>query len=279
MDFSLTPTVSETLIIREGILHILPSSGENLVLQAPSGNYIDLKTEGGSTVQIRGSAITASGDISASGDLSYNSSTGDFRLPQPLDSAANPTFNQLRGPASFVIDPATIGDNTGTVRILGNLQVEGTQTTINSATLSINDKNIVIADSAADSSALDGGGITWGGDSVLNNPSLTYSHADKRFRLNRALDVQPNEEGNTNGTHWLRGKAPNGVRLYLDNQKLLADLSGGGYVGKLGFVGLDTDSNQTYYINNFDVDVSSITVKVVTSNTCLLYTSPSPRDS
>ena len=127
--------------------------------------------------------------LSASNSLSYDNSTGDFRLPQPLDSAANPTFNQLRGPASFVIDPATIGDNTGTVRILGNLQVEGTQTTINSATLSINDKNIVIADSAADSSALDGGGITWGGASIVDTPSFNYSHANERLVSNREINA------------------------------------------------------------------------------------------
>tara|TARA_B100000989_G_C19531846_1_gene470464 strand:+ start:1047 stop:6965 length:5919 start_codon:yes stop_codon:yes gene_type:complete len=127
--------------------------------------------------------------LSASNSLSYDNSTGDFRLPQPLDSSANPTFNQLRGPASFVIDPATIGDNTGTVRILGNLQVEGTQTIINSTTVSLNDKNIVIADSAADSSALDGGGITWGGASVVDNPSFNYSHADARLVSNRELNA------------------------------------------------------------------------------------------
>ena len=127
--------------------------------------------------------------LSASNSLSYDSSTGDFRLPQPLDSAANPTFNQLRGPASFVIDPATIGDNTGTVRILGNLQVEGTQTIINSTTVSLNDKNIVIADSAADSSALDGGGITWGGASIVDTPSFNYSHANERLVSNREINA------------------------------------------------------------------------------------------
>ena len=127
--------------------------------------------------------------FSASNSLSYNSSTGDFRLPQPLDSAANPTFNQLRGPASFVIDPATIGDNTGTVRILGNLQVEGTQTIINSTTVSLNDKNIVIADSAADSSALDGGGITWGGASIVDTPTFNYSHANARLVSNREINA------------------------------------------------------------------------------------------
>ena len=39
------------------------------------------------------------------------------------------------------------------MQILGNLQVEGTQTTINSTTLTINDKNLVLADSAANAAA------------------------------------------------------------------------------------------------------------------------------
>jgi len=135
------------------------------------------------------SASDVRAHFSASNSLSYDNSTGDFRLPQPLDSAANPTFNQLRGPASFVIDPATIGDNTGTVRILGNLQVEGTQTIINSTTVSLNDKNIVIADSAADSSALDGGGITWGGSSIVDTPTFNYSHANERLVSNREINA------------------------------------------------------------------------------------------
>lgn len=44
---------------------------------------------------------------------------------------------QLQGPANFVIDPATIGDNTGTVEIKGNLTVQGTQTTVNSTTVDL----------------------------------------------------------------------------------------------------------------------------------------------
>ena len=38
-------------------LHILPSSGENLVLQAPTNNYIDLKTQGGSTMVIKDNKV------------------------------------------------------------------------------------------------------------------------------------------------------------------------------------------------------------------------------
>ncbi|AEZ65685.1 virion structural protein and packaging [Cyanophage S-TIM5] len=45
--------------------------------------------------------------------------------------------NELHGPANFIIDPATIGDNTGTVEIKGNLTVQGTQTTVNSTTVDL----------------------------------------------------------------------------------------------------------------------------------------------
>jgi hypothetical protein len=66
----------------------------------------------------------------------------------------------LSGPATFYIDPAAVGDNTGTVVIKGDLQVDGTTTTINSTTLSVDDKNIVLGDGAANDAAADGAGIT-----------------------------------------------------------------------------------------------------------------------
>ena len=63
-------------------------------------------------------------------------------------------------PSSITIDPAAIGNATGTVHILGDLQVEGTTTTIDSTTVNIADKNIQIATGAANDAAADGGGIT-----------------------------------------------------------------------------------------------------------------------
>ena len=99
-------------------------------------------------------------------------------------AAGNITLEgQLRGPASFIIDPATVGDNTGTVKILGNLQVEGTQTTINSTTVSLNDKNLVLADSAADSAAADGAGLTINGAGA----TLTYSASLDDFVFNKPI--------------------------------------------------------------------------------------------
>ncbi len=152
------------------------------------------------------SAAEVRAHFSAGASLTYDASTGQFTTNQALDSNSNVTFNQVRGPAEFIIDPAAVGDNTGTVKILGNLQVEGTQTTLNSTAVTINDKNIVIADSAADSSALHGGGITFGGANIGNKPTFSYSHADKRFQFNRNIqadsfigDVTGNVTGNLTG--------------------------------------------------------------------------------
>ena len=139
------------------------------------------------------------GMFSGSNGITYNSGTGDIRAAQPLDSAANPTFNQLRGPATFVIDPAAIGDATGTVQILGNLQVDGTTTTINSTDVTIDDKTFTLADNAADSSALNSGGIIWGGSSIVDKPSFTYNHASARFDANRTINAT-SFIGNVTGT-------------------------------------------------------------------------------
>jgi hypothetical protein len=125
--------------------------------------------------------------LSGANGISYTSGTGVIRAAQPLDSSANPTFNQLRGPSVFIIDPAAIGDATGTVRILGDLTVDGETTTINSTAITLNDKNIVIADSAADSSALSSGGITWGGSNIVFRPSFVYNHGTAAFDVNRNI--------------------------------------------------------------------------------------------
>ena len=124
------------------------------------------------------------GMFSGGTGVTYNSANGQISIGQAVGTSDNVTFNQVRGPAEFIIDPATVGDNTGTVKILGNLQVEGTQTIINSTTVSVNDKNIVLADSAADASAADGAGITINGASA----TLTYSASGDKFVFNKPFE-------------------------------------------------------------------------------------------
>src|SRR6056300_815708 len=92
----------------------------------------------------------------------------------------------LNGPATFTIDPAAHGDNTGTVVIAGNLQVDGTTTTINSTTLTVDDKNIVLASGSANAVTSDGAGITadLGSD---GSATLTYSSGNDRWEMNKSL--------------------------------------------------------------------------------------------
>ena len=107
----------------------------------------------------------------------------------PAISVANiTTTGELRGPASFVVDPAAVGDNTGTVIIKGNLQVDGATTTINSTTLTVDDLNLTLASGAANGTAANGAGITVDGASA----TLTYQSTGDNWAFNKNLDVTGN---------------------------------------------------------------------------------------
>lgn len=108
---------------------------------------------------------------------------------QDVATTNSPTFvnttltGYLAGPSTFTIDPAAVGDNTGTVVIAGNLQVDGTTTTINSTTLTVDDKNIVVASGAANAAAADGAGLTVDGASA----TLQYASTPDRWEFNKTL--------------------------------------------------------------------------------------------
>jgi hypothetical protein len=118
-------------------------------------------------------------------EIEVSASTGSVTigLPSNVTVDSNLTVGgYIGGPAVFTIDPAAIGDSTGKVVILGDLQVDGVQTTINSTTVSISDKNIVLADSAADASQADGAGITVNGASA----TLQYASTGDKWVFNKA---------------------------------------------------------------------------------------------
>src|SRR5210317_1059116 len=110
---------------------------------------------------------------------------------QTLSTSDSPTFTNttltgsLRGPATFTIDPAAVGDNTGTVVIAGNLQVDGTQTTINSTTMTVDDLNLTLASGAANAAAANGAGITVDGA----NATITYDGTNDEWDFNKSVNV------------------------------------------------------------------------------------------
>ena len=68
----------------------------------------------------------------------------------------------ITGPENLVIDPAGVGDNTGVVRIKGDLFVDGTQTQINSTTIELADFVVGIATTATSDLLADGAGLEIG---------------------------------------------------------------------------------------------------------------------
>lgn len=123
--------------------------------------------------------------------LTYNSGNTNLEFNTEVSLSSVVMSGSLKGPASFTIDPAAHGDDTGTVIIAGNLQVDGTTTTVNSTTLTIEDKNITLAQNAADSSAADGAGLTIAGAGVTFNydHSLTSLVASSDIYINNNTSI------------------------------------------------------------------------------------------
>jgi hypothetical protein len=126
-------------------------------------------------------------------------STGDLLQleKEGVDVYAFTHDGTLKAPATFTIDPSTHGNATGKVIILGDLQVDGTTTTINSTTLEVDDKNIELSKGAANKAASDGAGISidLGTDGTAN---LTYGATDDRFIIDKGLEIGANTiVGNT----------------------------------------------------------------------------------
>ena len=130
--------------------------------------------------------------ISSSGAITSAALGGQTLGTTDSPSFANiTTAGYLRGPASFVIDPAAHGDDTGTVVIAGNLQVDGTQTTINSTTMTVDDLNLTLASGAANAAAANGAGITVD-IAGATNPSLVYGSSNDDWTFNKDLNVTGN---------------------------------------------------------------------------------------
>ena len=167
------------------------------------------------------------------------------------------TANQLQGPANFVIDPAGVGDATGLVQILGNLQVEGTTTTINSTTVSLNDKNLVLADSATNAAAANDAGITINGAAA----TILYKTVGDKWEVNKDFHV-PNLNADSADISLLRSDSAvitNAAitNLDVDSARLKIFQLDSGRIGKIQLIDSAKATNITVGTltgDNIDVD-------------------------
>ena len=205
-------------------------------------------------------AVTASLNTKIEDYLDGGTSTPVFST---INSGNITTTGYIAGPSTFTIDPAAVGDNTGTLVVAGNLQVDGTTTTINSTTMTVDDLNITLASGAANAAAANGAGITVDGASA----TLTYNGTNDDWNFNKTLNLT----GDLNITD---DPFP---RITLSdsggtNQKMLLDVSG----GYSAVTAWDNTSHGTLDFKSYDGTTTRVNMRIdVTGNVGIKQSSPS----
>ena len=165
-----------------------------------------------------------------------DTASGTYLLKDGSNAFTGATLNV---PAAF-----TIASNAGagTVTINANLQVQGTTTTLNSTTLEIADKNIIVAKGSANDAAADGAGLTvdsGGGDKTFNFVDAKDAFVSNiRLESTNIFTVTGGEglsanlyliadEGDDNGDGWRINSNQD------DNDLTISNNISGSYVDKL----------------------------------------------
>ena len=145
------------------------SSGGNVSVGVGGSNIATIASTGltvtgiaSASGNVTGGNVLTAGQVSATGNVTGgNVNAGNITIAADLISSLG---------ATLTIDPATVG-NEGLVIINGNLQVNGTTTTINSNVVSTNDLTVNYANNAVNSAAANGGGIEVG---PIGSPYITW---------------------------------------------------------------------------------------------------------
>ncbi len=119
-------------------------------------------------------------------------------------------LNSLESSSGSADETITIGADAGdtinfrgSVIVDGNLTVSGTTTTLNTATLDVEDLNITVGKNATTASAADGAGLTFGAWSSGTTPTFTWVNSTSKLTANKPLQATSfhgNVTGNVTGT-------------------------------------------------------------------------------
>ena len=136
-------------------------------------------------------SVTSTGGITNAGNLTNSgnfTNTGNLTVTGNLNATAGViTASNLNVTNTLTLADVQVG---GALTVTGNLTVNGTTTTIDTATLSIEDKNIGIASVTSPSnSTADGGGLTIFGGSD-GDKTFTWNQNSDAFAFSNAVDIK-----------------------------------------------------------------------------------------
>jgi hypothetical protein len=172
-----TTDAKEFLLLGKAIEAVTPSVVVQDVIDQGDTEIARVTAEGNTQVA----------NVQAAGS-SYLTTTAASTTYAPL-AGATFTGGITGTTATFSGDLAAVGGtysgNLSAVDLVlsGNLTVNGTQTVINSATMTVDDLNITVADGAADAAAANGAGLTVDGA----NATIIYTSSSDTWDFNKAI--------------------------------------------------------------------------------------------
>ena len=134
----------------------------------------------------------------------YNNGTPTLEINDTglnLSSYNDSNYVTITGPQEICIDPAGHGDNTGTVRIKGDLYVDGEQFIVDSTRIELADFNVGIASTVATNLLLDGAGIGIGSTGIRK--TLTYDYSSDSLKSSENFDLDEGKVYKINETERL----------------------------------------------------------------------------
>jgi hypothetical protein len=131
--------------------------------------------------------IFVSGKIT--GNVIGTVSSLDNQTTSALKEGSNLYFTAQRAIAALAGNNVTVNNLT----VSGDLDIQGNIVSVNTATLNVEDKNILIANGAINAGQADGAGITIAGA----NATITYQSSPNRFEFNKNVKVLGNITSDT----------------------------------------------------------------------------------
>lgn len=158
------------------ITNLIGTDGSITTLNGTNLNYTGLST----LTTIFNSNIVSSGIVTSS----------QFSLGAN-GSAINIDQNTISGPSEIIIDPAGVGDNTGSIRIKGDLYVDGSQFNVSTGEIILGDFAIGIATDVATDLLLDGAGIGIGFDSIKK--TILWNYSSDSLKFSESVNIPTNK--------------------------------------------------------------------------------------
>ena len=151
------------------------------------GTIVTLNSTTGTVTNLSGSNINYSGIITASEFTTGNGNLGF-------------TTNTISGPSEIIIDPLPVGVGvtSGSVRIRGDLYVDGTNFIVNSQTITLADFVVGIATTVPNNNLLDGAGIGIGSE-----VTFLYDYTNSSLKSSENLNLAANKSYKINGVDLL----------------------------------------------------------------------------